>query len=154
MSKHRYVWEGQRVVIRKGPFKGYHGLVKVQYEDGVDVELDAKLASSGQTRQRFLIGDVLIERFVECVMQYLFLHTWTNPFHRHTVASSSRLSRTPPPEVMTHPLTPEPEDPEESMPWSTARRPGESLGIMWVFHLFIPGKPGSTGSSRKNSKKH
>jgi hypothetical protein len=73
-SKHRSVWEGQRVVVAKGPFKGYHGLVKVQYDNGVDVELDAKLASSGQTRQRFLIEDVFIERLVECVMQYLFLY--------------------------------------------------------------------------------
>ena len=122
------MWEGQRVVVTKGPLKGYRGLVKVQDEDGVDVELDAKLASSGQTRQRFLIEDVFIERLVECVMQYLFLYTWTNPFHRHTVTSSGRLSRTPPPEVMTRLLTPEPEESEKSMSWSSARRPRESLG--------------------------
>jgi hypothetical protein len=130
-SKQRSVWEGQRVVVTKGPFKGYHGLVKIQYEDGVDVELDAKLASSGQTRQRFLIKDVLIECLVECVMQYLLIYAWTNPFRRHTampVASSSRLNRTPPPEVMTRPLTPEPEETEEDARWSIARRPSESLG--------------------------
>ena len=42
------------------------------------------------------------------------------------VALSSRLS-TPPPEVLTRPLTLELEEPEESIPW-TARRPSESLG--------------------------
>ena len=139
-SKHRCVWEDQRVVVVKGPFKGYHGLVKAQYEDGVDVELDAKLASSGQTRQRIPIDGVSLERLVECViMQYLFLYAWTNPVHRLAampampVASSSHLSRTPPPEVITRPLTPEPEEPEESIPWSTARRPSESLGDRVVF---------------------
>ena len=66
-SRHRGVWEGQRVVVTKGPLKGYHGLVKAQYEDGVDVELDAKLASSG-SRQRFPIQDVFIESPVQCVM--------------------------------------------------------------------------------------
>ncbi len=67
-SKDRYVWEDQRVVIVKGPFKGYHGLVKAQCEDGVDVDLDAKLASSGRTRQCFQIEDVVMECCVECVM--------------------------------------------------------------------------------------
>ena len=66
-SRHRGVWEDQRVVVTKGPLKGYHSLVKAQYKDGVDVELDAKLASSG-SRQRLLIEDVLIESLVECVM--------------------------------------------------------------------------------------
>ena len=161
MSKHRAVWEDQRIVITRGPFKGYHGLVKAQYEDGVDVELDAKLASSGQTRQWFLIEDIFVERLVECVIvQYLFLHALTNPFHRRTsmpailVASSSRMNRTPSPEVMARPLTPEPEEHEESIPWSTARRPSESLGIAWIFHVLIRDKPGSTGSSQKNSKRH
>ena len=41
--------------------------------------------------------------------------------------SSSRLS-TPPPEVLTRPLTPELEKSEESTPWSTAQRLSESLG--------------------------
>lgn len=132
-SKHRGVWEDQRVVVAKGPLKGYHGLVKAQYEDGVNVELDAKLVS-GRTRQRFPIEDVFRERLVKCVMQYLFLYVWTNPFHRHTampvmpVASSNRSSGTPPPEVMIRPLTPEQEEPEEDLPWSTARRPSESIG--------------------------
>lgn len=159
-SKHRSVWEDQRVVVGKGPLKGYHGLVKAQYEDGVDVELDAKLAS-GQTRQRFSIEDVFIERLFECVMRYLFIYAWTNPFHRHTsipamtVASSSRLTRTPSPEVMTRPLTPEQEEPEESGPYSITIRPSESLGDCLEFHdVFIPGKPGSTGFSQKNSKMH
>jgi hypothetical protein len=69
------------------------------------------------------------------------------------VASSSRLS-TPPPEVLTRPLTPEPEEPDENVPWNTARRPSESLGDCVDFHVFIPDKPGSTGSSQMNSKKH
>jgi hypothetical protein len=72
-SKYRNVWEDQRVVVTKGPFKGYHGLVKVQYEDGVDIDLDAKLASFGRTRQRFPIEDVVIE-CLECVMQCPFLY--------------------------------------------------------------------------------
>jgi hypothetical protein len=67
-SRHRGVLEDQRVVVTKGPLKGYHGLIKAQYEDGVDVELDAKLASSGPTRQRFPVGDVFMECFLECVM--------------------------------------------------------------------------------------
>ncbi len=46
-SKDHYMWEDQRVVIMKGPFKGYHGLIKAQCEDGVNVDLDAKLALSG-----------------------------------------------------------------------------------------------------------
>jgi len=50
-SKDRYVWEDQQVVIVKGPFKGYHGLIKAQCKDGVDVDLDAKLASSGSIRK-------------------------------------------------------------------------------------------------------
>lgn len=72
-SKYRNVWEDQRVVVTKGPFKGYHGLIKVQYEDGVDIDLDAKLASFGRTRQRFPIEDVVIE-CLECVMQCPFLY--------------------------------------------------------------------------------
>ena len=160
-SKYRSVWEGQRVVVSKGPLKGYHGLVKAEYEGGVDVELDARLASSGQTRQRFSIENVFIECLSECVMQYLFIYAWTNPFHRHTsmpamtVESSNRLTRTPSPKVMTRSLTPEREEPEESVPWSTTPRPGEPLGECLEFHdVFIPGKPGNTGFSQKNSKTH
>lgn len=110
-SKQRWVWEDQRVVIARGPLKGYHGLVKAQYDDGVDVELDAKLAS-GQTRQRFLIEDVSIE----CLVEHIAMPVMP-------VASSSRLSGSPPPEVMAHPLTLEPEEPEESIPCGTAQRP-------------------------------
>jgi hypothetical protein len=65
--RRRGMWENQRVVVQKGPLKGYHGLVKAQYEDGVDVELDAKLVSQ-PTRQRFPIKNVCIECRVECVM--------------------------------------------------------------------------------------
>ena len=66
-SKQRCVWEDKRVVVTKGPFKGYHGVVKAQYEGGVDVELDAKLAF-GRTVQRLLTEDIVIECLVECVM--------------------------------------------------------------------------------------
>jgi hypothetical protein len=69
------------------------------------------------------------------------------------VASSSRLS-TPPPEVLTRPLTPEPEEPEEDVLWSIYRRPSESLSDCVDFHVFIPDKPGNIGSSQKNSKKY
>jgi hypothetical protein len=69
-SKDSNVWEDKRVVITKGPFKGYRGLVKAQYEDGVDVDLDAKLASFGRARQRFSFEHVIIECRVECVMGY------------------------------------------------------------------------------------
>jgi transcription antitermination factor NusG len=64
------VWEGQRVVITKGHFKGYHGFVKDENDGKVDVDLDAKLASFGRTTTRIPIGDVVIE----CV-----LHTHTPP---------------------------------------------------------------------------
>jgi hypothetical protein len=56
------------VVVTKGAFKWYHGLVKGQYEDGIDVELDAKLALFGQTRKQFLIENIVLECHVECVM--------------------------------------------------------------------------------------
>jgi hypothetical protein len=71
-SRQRRVWEGQRVVVTKGPLKGYRGLVKDQNEDGLDVELDARIASSGRTKQRFRVEDVAMECTMECVMQYLF----------------------------------------------------------------------------------
>jgi hypothetical protein len=51
------VWEGKRISITKGPLKGYHGLVKAEDPCGIDVELDAKLMSQGQTRQRVKLGD-------------------------------------------------------------------------------------------------
>ena len=70
-SRDRGVWEDQRIVVRRGPFKGYHGLVKAQYEGSVIVELDARLASSGLIRQRVPIKDVSLECLFECVMRYL-----------------------------------------------------------------------------------
>lgn len=67
-SKTTNVWENVRVSITDGPFKGYHGLVKTQCEDGVDVELDARLASSGPAVQRFSFKQIVIEPLVQCVM--------------------------------------------------------------------------------------
>lgn len=55
------VWEGKRVIITKGPLKGYRGLVKAEDPGGADVELDAKLTSQGQTRQRVALGDFQAE---------------------------------------------------------------------------------------------
>lgn len=83
--------------------------------------------------QWFLIKAVVLECLTECVIRYLFFYAKTDSFHRQIsmpampVASSSRLS-TPPPEVLTRPLTPEPEEHEDNIPWSTAQRPSESLG--------------------------
>lgn len=80
------------MVVTKGAFKGYHGLVKGQYEDGIDVELDAKLASFGQTRKRFLIEDVVLECRVECVMRYVFFYTETNPSFSQAYLNASAAS--------------------------------------------------------------
>ena len=70
---HRRVWEGRRVVVINGPFKGYCGLVKAEDADSVDVELDAKLAS-GRTMQRFLIEHV--KCFIECVPRCFVSALW------------------------------------------------------------------------------
>ena len=59
--EHNRVWEGQRVSIIRGPLKGYNGLVKAEDRNGVDIELDAKLASYGPTRQRFRLGEFQLE---------------------------------------------------------------------------------------------
>ena len=48
---------GKRVLITRGPLKGYHGLIKAEDQDGVDVELDATIVSHGQKRQRIKFGD-------------------------------------------------------------------------------------------------
>ena len=71
-SKHSCVWEEQRVVVTKGPFKGYRGLVKAQYDNGVNVELDARQASFGSKTQRLQIEDVALECLFKCVKRYLF----------------------------------------------------------------------------------
>lgn len=68
---HCHIWEGWQVVVIKGSFKGYCGLVKAEDLDSVNIELDARLVS-GTTRQRFLIEQV--ECFVECIPRCLFLH--------------------------------------------------------------------------------
>lgn len=55
--------------------------------------------------------------------------------------SPSHTSLTPPPEGLVPPmsraLTPEPEEPEQG-PWSTDRRPGESLGDYLFFFMYLP----------------
>jgi transcription elongation factor len=60
-TEHHRIWEGKRVMITRGALKGYHGLVKTEDPNGVDIELDAKIASQGQARQRFLFGDFQLE---------------------------------------------------------------------------------------------
>lgn len=69
-SKHSNVWQDKRVVITRGPFKSYRGLVKAQHENGVDVDLEAKMALSGGVRHRFSFEQVILECRVECVMGY------------------------------------------------------------------------------------
>ncbi|KAH9033066.1 hypothetical protein EDB85DRAFT_2145105 [Lactarius pseudohatsudake] len=95
-SEHRRIWEGKRVMITKGSLKGYHGLVKAEDPNGVDVELDAKIASHGLAKQHFQYGEFQVE-----------------PISMPVVASLSRLNRTPPPEDVPRAITPEPEEPEE-----------------------------------------
>ena len=58
--KQDHVWGGQRILITRGPFKGYHGLVKSENRDGVEVELDAKLTSHG-SKQHSNYGDFVLE---------------------------------------------------------------------------------------------
>jgi hypothetical protein len=73
----------------------------------------------------------------------VYPHTLTNSVGRRppmpeVLKSPSRTSRTPPPESLVPPVTraltpePEPEEPEQG-PWSTDRRPGESLGDCFFF---------------------
>ncbi|KAF8263029.1 hypothetical protein EI94DRAFT_1879950 [Lactarius quietus] len=95
-TKHRHIWEGKQIVITRGSFKGYHGLVKTEDLHSVDVELDAKVSSHGQARQRFQFGEFQLKPIAI------------------PVASSSRLNRTPPPEDIPHTLTPDPEEPDGS----------------------------------------
>ena len=60
-TEYRRIWEGKRVMITIGSFKGYHGLVKTENPNGVGVELDAKVASHGQARQHFQFGEFQLE---------------------------------------------------------------------------------------------
>ncbi|KAI9437480.1 hypothetical protein H4582DRAFT_2057849 [Lactarius indigo] len=95
-TEHRCIWEGKRVMITRGSFKGYRGLVKAEDPIGVYVELDAKVALHGQARQHFQFGEFGLEPIAM------------------PVASPSRLNCTPPPEDVPRAVTPEPEEPEES----------------------------------------
>lgn len=137
---HRDVWVGQRVVITRGHFKGYHGLVKVQDASHVEVELDARLAASGQTRHRFEIGQVQL--FVEYVPRCLSPHFDNYIGRRAVVPAMPTASRTPPPEdsilPTTRAATPELEEPEQSIPWSSDRRPSELLGDHQAFSCTHP----------------
>ena len=60
-TEHRRIWEGKRIMIIRGSFKGYHGLVKTEDFRGVGVELDAKISSYGQVKQHFQFGEFLLE---------------------------------------------------------------------------------------------
>ena len=51
------MWEGQQIYIKKGPLKGYRGLVKAEDRCSVDVELDAKLMLQGPIRHQVKLGD-------------------------------------------------------------------------------------------------
>ncbi|KAH9021944.1 hypothetical protein EDB85DRAFT_2152037 [Lactarius pseudohatsudake] len=99
-SEHRRIWEGKRVMITKGSLKGYHGLVKAEDPNGVDIELDAKVASHGLAKQHFQYGEFQVEPI------------------SMPVASPSRLNRTPPPEDVPRAITPESEEPEENTAYS------------------------------------
>ncbi|KAH9047109.1 hypothetical protein EDB84DRAFT_1435148, partial [Lactarius hengduanensis] len=91
---------GKRVMITKGSLKGYHGLVKAEDPNGVDIELDAKVASHGLAKQHFQYGEFQVEPI------------------SMPVASPSRLNRTPPPEDVPRAITPESEEPEENTAYS------------------------------------
>lgn len=72
-TEHRRIWEGKRIRITRGPFKGYHGLVKSEDLHGVGVELDAKL-SSGQSNQRFQLEEIQLECVLCCPRLFLSSH--------------------------------------------------------------------------------
>lgn len=59
-TEHRRIWEGKRIMITRGPLKGYHGLVKTEDPNGVDVELDAKVAY-GHAKHRIRFGEFQLE---------------------------------------------------------------------------------------------
>ncbi|KAH9016014.1 hypothetical protein EDB85DRAFT_2156270 [Lactarius pseudohatsudake] len=120
-SEHRRIWEGKRVMITKGSLKGYHGLVKAEDPNGVDVELDAKIASHGLAKQHFQYGEFQVE-----------------PISMPVVASLSRLNRTPPPEDVPRAITPEPEEPEENTSCSRVSLQGLTR-THWLFAEEIQG---------------
>ncbi|KAI9430618.1 hypothetical protein H4582DRAFT_2063633 [Lactarius indigo] len=112
-SEHRRIWEGKRVMITKGSLKGYHGLVKAEDSNGIDVELDAKVASHGLAKQHFEYGEFRVEPI------------------SMPVASPSRLNRTPPPEDVYRAITPEPAEPEENTAYSRVSPQGlEIQGVL------------------------
>jgi hypothetical protein len=61
-------------MITKGSLKGYHGLVKAEDPNGVDVELDAKVASHGLAKQHFQYGDFQVECVMCCPRMLLASH--------------------------------------------------------------------------------
>jgi hypothetical protein len=75
-TEHRRIWEAKRIVITRGSFKGYHGLVKTEDLHGVDVELDAKVSSHGQARQRFQFGEFQLKCALCCLWQFLASHKY------------------------------------------------------------------------------
>ncbi|KAH9033428.1 hypothetical protein EDB85DRAFT_2145022 [Lactarius pseudohatsudake] len=119
-SEHRRIWEGKRVMITKGSLKGYHGLVKAEDPNGVDIELDAKVASHGLAKQHFQYGEFQVEPI------------------SMPVASPSRLNRTPPPEDVPRAITPESEEPEENTAYSRSWPQG-LVRTHWLFAEEIQG---------------
>ena len=115
---HWDVWVGQQVVITKGHFKGYHSLIKVQNASHIKVELDARLAASGQTRLGYKIGQVQL--FVKYVLCCLSLH-FNNFIGRHAMMPvMPTASHTPPPKDLMLPTTcaatPKLKEPKQSIP--------------------------------------
>ena len=72
-TENHNVWEGKRIRITRGPFKGYHGLVKNEDLHGVGVELDAKV-SYGQSNQRFQLEEIQLECVLCCLRLFLLSH--------------------------------------------------------------------------------
>ena len=69
-------------MITRGSLKGYHGLVKAEDRNGVDVELDAKVALHGQARQHFQFGDFRVECALCCPL-LPHLTNMTDPLRCH-----------------------------------------------------------------------
>ena len=73
-TEHHRIWEGKRIIIIRGFFKGYHGLVKTEDLHGVGVELDAKISSYGQVKQHFQFGEFQLECALCCLCLLIVSH--------------------------------------------------------------------------------
>ncbi|KAH9984228.1 hypothetical protein BJV77DRAFT_966311 [Russula vinacea] len=69
---HCHIWEGWQVVVIKGSFKGYCGLVKAEDLDSVNIELDARLAYWNAVWTHWLFAKILQEAVGEqCILFYI-----------------------------------------------------------------------------------